>query len=134
MKRAKETGLLWLRQAEHNLDRAKRNLEDGAFSDACFMSEQTAQVAIKAFLYFNGERFINIHSVTALVKEAGQYDADFSSFIKECGILDQYYIPTRYPNALAGDVIPAEIYRKDQAEEAVKIAGAIVDLVRQKIR
>ena len=42
------------------------------------------------------------------------------------GILDQYYVPTRYPNALPGGV-PFETYGRDQAEKAVSGAGVVVD-------
>lgn len=133
MKRAKENGLRWLAQAEHNLAVAKKHIKNSDFSDACFMAEQTAQVALKAFLYFSGERFINLHSVTELVKSSAQFNNGFMSLLDSGSKLDQYYIPTRYPDALAGGAIPAEVYKKEQAEEAVEIAEEILDFARQSM-
>lgn len=134
MKRAKENGLRWLKQAEHNLKVTGKHLENGYFSDACFMAEQTAQVALKAFLYFNGERFIATHSVTELFKRSIKYSRNFTVLLDRGKKLDQYYIPTRYPDALGGDVIPAEVYREEQAQEAADIAKQVLNLVRVKIK
>lgn len=134
MKRPKENGLRWLKQAEHNFIVTKTNLENNYFSDTCFMAEQTAQVALKAFLYYKGERFVNIHSVISLIKKAGEYDKDFIALIDLASKLVQYYIPTRYPDALGGDAIPAEVYIREQAEEALEIARKILDLAKSKIK
>jgi HEPN domain-containing protein len=134
MKRAKENGLRWLRQAKHNFEVTKKHLKNNDFSDACFMAEQTAQVTLKAFLYFRGERFVNIHSITELVKKSGEFSDDFTGLLAGAGKLDQYYIPTRYPDALAGNIIPAEAYMREQAEDALEIAQKILDLVKNKMK
>ena len=43
--------------------------------------------------------------------------------------LDQYYIPTRYPNGLPGG-IPAEVFTDSQAEDAVGRARAFIEAAR----
>ena len=134
MKKAKETGLRWLKQAEHNFKVTKRHLKENDFSDTCFMAEQTAQVALKAFLYFRGERFVNIHSITELVRKSSEFAQDFASLLTGASKLDQYYIPTRYPDALAGNIIPAEAYKEEQAKEALGIAQKILDLAKGKMK
>ncbi|MCK4386291.1 MAG: HEPN domain-containing protein [candidate division Zixibacteria bacterium] len=48
-------------------------------------------------------------------------------------MLDKYYIPTRYPDALAGPSAPFEVYTPMEAEEALKYASKILDLVRKKV-
>jgi hypothetical protein len=48
--------------------------------------------------------------------------------------LDQYYIPTRYPGALAPPAVPFESYTEEQGGKAVQIAKALVSLIRQKLR
>ena len=133
MKNPKENGLRWLEQAKHDFKVAQRHIKYNDFSDACFMAEQTAQVVLKAYLYFSGERFVNIHSVTALLKKAGEYCKDFLSLLELGAKLDQYYIPTRYPDALPAPAVPYEEYNKRQAEETVEIAQKILCLVRDKI-
>jgi HEPN domain-containing protein len=44
--------------------------------------------------------------------------------------LDQYYIPTRYPNGLPGGV-PAEVFTKRQADEAATGARDILTVARR---
>jgi HEPN domain-containing protein len=47
-------------------------------------------------------------------------------------ILDGFYITTRYQNGVP-DSIPAKVYTKYAALQAVDLAIEIVDLVRRKI-
>lgn len=134
MKNPKENGLRWLEQAKHDLEVAEKNLEIlGFYSDACFIAEQAAQKALKAFLLFKGERYILIHSVGELAESAFKYDNDFEQLIKYSRKLDQYYIPTRYPDALAPPAIPYKSYSKEEAKEAVRFAKEIITLVEAKI-
>jgi HEPN domain-containing protein len=134
MKPSPEGGLRWLRQAEHDLDIAQKHHEREDYSDACFMAEQASQKSLKGFLIAHGRRSIPIHSVAQLAEECSQIDKDFSSHIAPARILDQYYIPTRYPDALAPPAVPFESYTQEQGEKAVQTARAIVSLVRQKVR
>jgi HEPN domain-containing protein len=98
------------------------------------MAEQAGQKALKAFLLFKGERYITKHSVAELIKSIIKYDRDFNSLIEYGYKLDQYYIPTRYPDALALGAVPYRSYSKEQAEEAVKFSEEILKLVKEKIR
>lgn len=134
MKPSPEAGLRWLRQAEHDLNVAQSHQERDNFSDACFMAEQASQKALKGFLIAQGRRSILIHSVAQLSEECSQIDKDFSSHIAPARILDQYYIPTRYPDALAPPAVPFESYTPEQGDKAVQTARAIVSLVRAKLR
>lgn len=106
MKRAKEEGRRWLAQAEHDLESAKNNLKVKFYSDVCFMSEQAAQKALKAYLFFSGERYIPLHSVRELANHGVKYDKGLKRFIEPGMILDKYYILTRYPDALAPPAVP----------------------------
>jgi HEPN domain-containing protein len=122
-----------LRQAEHDLEIAGKHQERGDFSDACFMSEQASQKALKGFLISHGRRSVPIHSVAHLIEESSRIDKDFSMHINLGRLLDQYYIPTRYPDALAPPAVPFESYTKEQGDKAVQGAKAIVSLVRQNV-
>ena len=134
MKPSPDAGLRWLRQAEHDLEIAYKHHERDDYSDACFMAEQASQKSLKGFLIAQGRRSVLIHSVAQLAQECSKIDKDFSSHIPPARILDQYYIPTRYPDVLAPPVVPFESYTQEQGERAVQTARAIVSLVRQKLR
>ena len=44
------------------------------------------------------------------------------------GLLDSYYIPTRYPNGLPGD-IPARVYNAEAASTALSLTEGVVAVV-----
>lgn len=134
MKNANQNGQRWLSQAEHDLISAKNNLKIKFYSDACFMSEQASQKALKAFLLFKGERYISIHSIAELLICCGKYDKDFKQILEKGKILDEYYIPTRYPDALPLPAVPYKSYTLNQAKQAVNYAAEIIALVKRKIR
>ncbi|MFH7835458.1 MAG: HEPN domain-containing protein [Candidatus Aenigmatarchaeota archaeon] len=133
MKLNKEIALRWLKQAEHNLKVAENNLKAEFYSDACFMAEQTAQIALKSFIIYCKNRLIREHSVQELAKISAQYDKDFEKFIDYGKILDRYYIPTRYPDALPGHAVPYTLYTEKDAQEALSFAREIVEKVKQRI-
>jgi HEPN domain-containing protein len=133
MKPGLEAALRWLRQAEHDLAIASGHQERGDFSDACFMAEQAAQKALKAFLIGHGDRSVPIHSVAQLVERCAQIDPAFAVHVTTGRVLDQYYIPTRYPDALAPPAVPFESYTQEQGDRAVAAAQAIVALVALKL-
>ena len=51
---------------------------------------------------------------------------------EQLAILDQYYIPTRYPNGIP-DGAPFEVYTRGQAEEALATAAEVLTLSRERI-
>ncbi len=132
-KEAKEEGKRWLEQAIEDLKWAKDLAERGGYHIACFLSQQVGEKALKAFLYNQGEEIVIGHSVERLCHLAAKYEANFLKKVKKWAILDGYYIPTRYPNGLP-DSIPAKVYTSDAAGEAVRLAGEIVDYIKEKVK
>ncbi len=133
MKLNKEDALRWLEQAEHNLKVADNNFKAKFYSDTCFMAEQTAQMALKAFIIYHKKRLIWEHSIQELSTISFQYDKDFEKFIEFGKILDRYYIPTRYPDALARPAVPYKTYTGRDAKEALEFAREILKKVKEKI-
>lgn len=119
----------WLAQAGHDVDAAALNAREGYADVACFLAHQAAEKALKAYLYGQGERAVVGHATYLLLKRCQHYDASFGVLQDVCRRLDQYYIPTRYPNGLPGG-IPHEVYTSDQAQEAITGARRILDQVR----
>lgn len=132
MKRPRENAVRWFRQAEHDLETAKRHL-DWCAADACYCAEQASQKALKAFLYLRGERRVPEHSVVELARQCAAKDPSFACFIATVTVLDQYYVPTRYPDALADPAVPFESYGIEQAEAAIRLASEIVETVRERL-
>jgi HEPN domain-containing protein len=125
-------GRLWLEQAEADRQGAQLLLEGGSYHLACFVSQQVAEKALKAFLYARGEEVVIGHSVEALARWAAEYDVEFEALREAVAPLDAYYIPTRYPNGLP-NTIPARVYTRSAAQETVRMADQVLDLVRRRL-
>lgn len=127
-----EEGLRWLEQAREDLKWAKDLAQRGGFYLACFLSQQIAEKALKAFLYAQGLEIVLGHSIARLGAEAAELDREFKDRVRHWAVLDGYYIPTRYPNGLP-DSIPARVYNQEAAQEAVKLAVEAVAFVARKL-
>jgi len=124
----------WIKQAEKDLSSAKNSLSSGDYEWACFQSQQSAEKALKSFLYWKGYRKILTHSIFELIKETGNLEIGFKRFKKKAKVLDSVYISARYPNGIAGDLAPFEYYEKEDAEECIKYAGLILKEVKKFIK
>ena len=133
MRNPKEQSKRWLKQSEYDLSEAKEKLNGKSFAYACFYSEQSAQKAIKAFLIYNGKRFITIHSVGELLKEASLINNLFAPLVEAGKTLDRYYLSSRYPDALPEPAIPYESFTFSEMKEAVSIAQKIFDACKKAI-
>jgi len=119
----------WLRQAEKDLESARDSRKAGHYEWACFQSQQAAEKGLKAFLYSKGLRAILTHSVRDLVLECAKYEGDFGDLLSQGKALDAYYVPTRYPNGLVGNDIPAHYYSEEDADRCTKYAESILKTV-----
>lgn len=127
-KRAKEEGCLWLEQAKADLHGATILFENQIYHLVCFICQQTAEKALKAYLYTQGEEIVTGHSVAALCDWAEKYERSFAKLKEDISLLDSFYIATRYPNGLP-DSIPAKVFNRKPAEEALRMAKAAVVFV-----
>lgn len=125
-------GKRWFKQALRDVDDARFASSGKRFNLACFLSQQSAEKALKAYLYAQGAESVWGYSVAELCEDAQRFDADFEELRKKTGPLDRYYIPTRYPNGLPGG-IPADAYQEDDAVKAIDMAREVIEIVRQKM-
>lgn len=133
MKQPKDKeGKRWLAQAMRDMDDAVYAREGKRYKFRCFLSQQSADKAIKAFLYFHGAEFVWGHSIAELCDDSEKLDPAFKDLKKECAPLDRFYIPTRYPNGLPGG-IPADAYTDEDAQKAIAMAERIITFVKNKI-
>lgn len=115
----------WYRTAEDDLEFARVALRTGFYHKACFHAQQSGEMAIKAVAYGLGERVVLGHSIAELVKQYADRVPGLGELSADASLLDQYYIPTRYPNGLPGGV-PSESYSEAQATSAIGVAERIL--------
>ncbi len=116
----------WLRTAEEDLRAAEALAQAGAFAQACFYAQQSAEKAVKALWYaIDADPWG--HSVQKLVVDFPQKQSlpDLNKWIEQAALLDKFYIPTRYPNGLP-DLTPGQVYTRKDAQQGLETARAIV--------
>lgn len=119
----------WWRQALSDLALLSVIRQAGKYDTCCFLAQQTAEKALKAYLFRHGEELIFTHSIFRLCEMAAQYDPDLVGLQQQVKLLDFYYVEARYPNALE-EVIPAEFYSEQDASQAIAMAEAVISAVR----
>ncbi len=132
MKNSHADARRWLRQAENDLDFARLATREEFFAQACFMAHQVAEKALKALAYDRGDRYVLGHSLTELVSGLAPTHPALSELLEPMGVLDQYYLPTRYPDALPGST-PFEVFSEAQARDAVDAAETTFELAESII-
>jgi len=121
--------LRWLLQAENDLGFARAGVREGYYAQACFVCQQVCEKALKSIHYGAlGRRFVHGHSLLELAS-ALEMPAELREAM---GVLDQYYIPTRYPNGLPG-ALPYEVYTQAQAGAAVEVCGRVIAMARSAL-
>jgi HEPN domain-containing protein len=123
----------WLEQAVHDLADARYNMDGGKHNLACFVAQQAAEKALKAYLIRQGDEEPWGHSVADLCRDASEMDSSFLELRATVAPLDKFYIPTRYPNGLPGG-IPSEAFSREDAVSAIDLASRVLEHVRDRLR
>ena len=113
----------WLRFAREDLRMAELALPDGIYNQVCFHAQQCAEKAIKGLLALRGTAPPRTHRIADLLSllEAHPFDL-------EVQLLDRFYIPTRYPDALPG-TLPEGLPGHLDAEQALDTARQALEIV-----
>jgi HEPN domain-containing protein len=123
----------WFDEAGSDLAFARVGQREGFYSKVCFLCQQAAEKALKAIAYGDGERYVVGHSLQELLDRLAPGHPTLEALRDGCRLLDQYYVPTRYPNALPGGV-PHRSYTEAQGREALAICEGLVQAVREELR
>jgi len=122
----------WLAKASEDLIVARLVLAEQHFAHACFLSEQCIEKSLKAFLIARTNNHPRTHKLVDLLGDCQIHDPGLAIFLSDCIVVDQYYVPTRYPDAIPGTTAtgtPSQV----EAEEAITAAEKILDAIRQRI-
>lgn len=112
----------WLDQAKDDLRWGLASAKSGFYSQTCFIAQQVAEKALKALAYFRGAALVRGHSVLVVCREL-----NINGELEEAAQrLDQYYIPTRYPDAQPAGA-PFRFFTAKQAEEALEFAKRFIE-------
>lgn len=117
----------WWFTAKDDLDAAKILHEAGKYSHACFLSQQSAEKALKA-LWFSIDSDPWGHSIQKLVMDFPRKKMfqSVDEWLVNAMYLDKFYIPARYPNGLP-DLTPGQVYVSQDSEQAIQKAGFFLE-------
>ncbi|GAG50408.1 unnamed protein product [marine sediment metagenome] len=131
MKELKQEAFRWFMQSEDDLEFVRWLNKEKKFSDkGCFVAQQSAEKAMKACLYTQGERIVIGHSLFDFCEKIKTDVLEFTEILNECRRLDRYYIPTRYPNGLPGG-IPFQHFTEEDIRNALDDAERVVNFCRK---
>ena len=128
---------VWLEQARVNR-RVLHNLADSlsfhpeASFHACFLSQQVAELSLKAARLSLDPRFhCRDHKLLPNAQHLEKHHFFPKGFLLEAiKPLDNYYIRTRYPNCYKNKVVPARAFNTSQAIDAIEKADKVYQQVK----
>ncbi len=122
----------WLDKAKEDLTVARLVLDEDHTAHACFLAQQCVEKSLKAFLIAKANDYPRTHKLVDLLGECQKLDARFSNFLSDCIVIDQYYTPMRYPDAIPGTA-PSGVPSNTEAEEAITSAEKILQFVLAQV-
>ncbi len=121
----------WLSQAGRDLDQAEDSRKAGRHEWACFAAQQGAEKAVKALHLYLGQEAWG-HVIAKLLSELPETVPVPKELIEKGRILDNFYIPARYPNSHP-EGAPFEHYGPLHSNEAISYASEIIEFVRSQM-
>jgi HEPN domain-containing protein len=119
----------WLAQGSRDLEQARASQSEGRHEWACFAAHQAAEKAVKALHLALGQEAWG-HVIARLLSELpASVPGDL---VEKSKVLDNFYIPTRYPNGHP-EGAPFDHYGSLQSHEAIRYAGEILEFVRTEM-
>ncbi len=119
----------WLEQAVRDLDQARSSQKDGRHEWACFAAHQCAEKAVRALHLYSGQEAWG-HVIARLLRELPAETTP--ELVEKARVLDNFYIPTRYPNGHP-EGAPFQHYGSIQSSEAIRYADEILEFVRNQM-
>ena len=111
----------WLDRARGKLALAKQPLPTGGFwEDLCFLTQQAAELAIKAVYQVHGWIFPFVHNLGLLLDGLERQGLNIPQEVQDADQLSMYAVQARYPG------LPTRITQRE-CEESLRIAEAVVN-------
>jgi len=121
----------WFNQAVRDLGQARDSKQAGRHEWACFAAQQAAEKAVKALHLCIGQEAWG-HVIAKLFEELPEHVQVPLELIEKGRVLDNFYIPPRYPNSHPSGA-PFEHYGPLQSEEAIRYAEEIIEFTRSQM-
>jgi len=121
----------WFAFAEDDIRMAELAIQEGIFNQACFHAQQAAEKLLKGLLISKGTTPPRTHKLNDLVGLTGEILT--SELREQIILLDRFYIPTRYPDALPG-TLPLGLPSEHEARESLSTACTLRERVMKFVK
>lgn len=119
----------WIRQADHDLENARKNLDIEVYDVCLILCEQAAEKILKAlYIKERREEPPRTHSLRKLIELTDMPD----EVLKLVAELDSYYLVLRYPDV--GDIVPYENVDHEDAKDGINKAEQIIELAKNRLQ
>ena len=120
--------------AAQDLEAAKILFKNQLYNLVCFHSQQCVEKSLKTLIIKIGESFNKSHSLIDLLAKCDKLGiGEIRKYEDYVIILDRYYIPTRYPEAILAILPDGRLPNESDAREAYQMAEEIYNFVVEKI-
>ncbi len=118
----------WMKQAEHNLEVARKNFDIKVYDLAIVMCEQALEKALKAlYIAQTGKMPPRTHAIEDLA-ELTHFETRLDKMLLE---LEDFYIQLRYPSAEGP--MPYELATREDAERDTRMTADALELIQDEI-
>jgi len=120
----------WVEYATVDLRAAEVLYDADLWGQTCFHTQQCVEKMLESALIAHGKRYPRSHNIVELLALLDEDTASkLADVAAEVGSLDEFYIPARYPEALAG-ALPDRMPEREDAAEALDLARQIFAIVQ----
>lgn len=121
----------WLFFADSDLKLAEISYKEHIYHLACFHGQQAVEKMFKAVLAYHGTSIPKLHSLGELYEQTITFLPECREYKEQIKEMDQYYIPTRYPDALPGSLAEG-LPNEDDAQRVIEVANIMREVLREK--
>ncbi|NKB23480.1 MAG: HEPN domain-containing protein [Kiritimatiellae bacterium] len=116
----------WLGKAEDDISFATLGLEHHYYSQVCFLAQQASEKSLKGLLISKTAKHPHLHNLRELVARCAEHVPEIRPLEEIARILDQYYIPSRYPDGIPGGLsIPVCLQKNTHEKHWMELAKSV---------
>lgn len=121
----------WLDYAEDDLKFAQFGLRENFYTQVCFHAQQCIEKSLKGYLVFKKKNYPKTHGLLKLASLMPELN--LKTLHPELALVEDYYVPVRYPDAAAGMKASGPPNR-EEAAEALQTAEKVFEIVSDACR
>lgn len=112
---------------------AELGFEESLWNQVCFHSHQATEKSLKALVAYEGNLPPRTHRLTNLSKSLEARYPSLRESADDLLVLENYFIPSRYPEATPGSM-PEGLPEREDAARTLAAARRVSEFVEQAVR